>query len=125
MSVPQLASPTIRGISYPLRIENGNLAVSTDYSLKTQQIKSVVETRFFERVMRADYGVSDHTLDILNPGQINSELQTSISKEVDGLSSLTVSGNWLTGGDDGLYQIFVIYAVDGTPQPPLNFSLRI
>jgi len=125
MSVPQLASPTIRGISYPLRIENGNLAVSTDYSLKTQQIKSVIETRFFERVMRADYGVSDRTLDILNPGQINSELQTSISKEVDGLTSLTVSGNWLTGGDDGLYQIFVVYAVDGVPQPPLNFSLRI
>lgn len=123
MTVPQLSFSTIRGISYPLRIENGNLAVSTDYSLKAQQIRSVIETRFFERVMRADYGVGDHTLEVMNPGQINSEFQTSIAKEVEGLTSLAVSGDWITGGDDGIYRVFIVYSVDGIPQPPVNFSL--
>ena len=73
--------------------------------------------------MRADYGVGDHTLEVMNPGQINSEFQTSIAKEVEGLTSLAVSGEWITGGDDGIYRVFIVYSVDGIPQPPVNFSL--
>lgn len=116
-------NPSIRGLRYPLTISNGNLATSTDYDLKTQQIRSVIETRFYERVMRADYGVSDHTLDIIDPGLINSEFQTAILEYVDGLSGLTVQGDWLSSGDDGLYRVFIVYSVNGVPQPPLRFSL--
>lgn len=116
-------TPSIRGLTYPLTIVNGNLGTSTDMALKTQEIRSVVETRFFERVMRADYGVSDHTLDVMDPGLINSEMQTSISENVSGLTSLTVSGDWQTSGEDGIYRVFIIYAVNGVPQPPLRFSL--
>lgn len=116
-------TPSIRGIKYPLTIVNGNLATSVDNDLKTQQIRSVVETRFFERVMRADYGVSDHTLDIIDPGLINSEFQTAILEYVDGLSGLIVKGDWQTSGEDGLYRVFIVYSVNGVPQPPLRFSL--
>jgi hypothetical protein len=116
---------SIRGISYPLTIVNGNLGVSTDYDLITQQIRSVIETRFFERVMMADYGVSDRTLDILDPGLINSEMQTAISKFVTGLTSLSIEGDWLTSGEDGLYRVFINYSINGVPQPPLNFSLAV
>lgn len=118
-----MSAPSVRGITYPLKIVNGNLSTSTDYSLKAQEIRSIVETRFFERVMRADYGVSDRTLDILEPEVINSELETSIQEYVDGLTSVTIQGDWITGGDDGLYRIFIVYSVDGIPQPPLDFSL--
>jgi hypothetical protein len=106
-----------------LRVLNGNLATSTDYDLKTQEIRSVVETRFFERVMRADYGVGDHTLDIIDPGQINSEFQNSIQTHVSGLSSLVVKGDWVTSGEDGVYKVYIIYQINGIPQPPLEFSL--
>jgi hypothetical protein len=123
MSTPELPYPTTRGIAYPLRIQNGNLAINTDFALKAQEIKSVVETRFFERVMRADYGVGDHTLDVMNPGQINSEFQTSISSQVSGLTSLSVSGDWISRGDDGIYSVSIIYAVSNIPQPPVQFSL--
>ncbi len=116
---------SIRGISYPLTIVNGNLGVSTDYDLITQQIRSVIETRFFERVMMADYGVSDRTLDILDPGLINSEMQSAITKFVDGLTALSIEGDWLTSGEDGLYRVFISYAINGVPQPPLNFSLAV
>jgi hypothetical protein len=123
MSAPVVLSPSLRGITYPLTVDNGNLATSTDYALITEQIRSIVETRYFERVMIAEYGIGDYVLEILDPGQINSAIQYSIVQNVDGLSELSVSGDWRTGGDDGIYIVFIQYAVDGKPQPPLSFTL--
>lgn len=123
MSSPVVLSPSVRGITYPLTVDNGNLSTSTDYALISEQIRSIVETRYFERVMIAEYGIGDYVLEILDPGQINSAIQYSIVQNVDGLSELSVSGDWRTGGDDGIYIVFIQYAVDGTPQPPLSFTL--
>jgi hypothetical protein len=116
-------SPTIRGLTYPLTVSNGNLATSVDYELVAQQIRSVIETRYYERVMRADYGIGDYVLEILDPTQINSAIQTSIYENVDGLTGLGVIGDWRTEGDNGLYTIYIEYEVNGVPQPPLNFTL--
>ena len=123
MSDPDTLSPTVRGISYPLKVVNGNLSTSVDYANVTQQIRSVIETRYFERVMRAEYGIGDYVLEILDPGQINSAIQYSILQNVAGLSELSVLGDWFTQGDDGLYKVYIQYAVNGVPQPPLNFTL--
>jgi hypothetical protein len=123
MSDPEVLSPSIRGLAYPLTVDNGNLATSVDYALTTQQIRSVLETRYFERVMRAEYGIGDFVLEILDPGQINSAIQYSILQNVSGLTDLSVTGDWQTQGDDGLYRVFIQYSVNGVPQPPLNFSL--
>ena len=123
MSTPEPLSPSIRGISYPLRVLNGNLSTSVDFALITQQIRSIVETRYFERVMRAEYGIGDYVLEVLDPGLINSSIQYSILQNVTSLSDLSVTGDWITSGDDGLYSVFIQYSVNGTPQPPLRFSL--
>jgi hypothetical protein len=123
MSEPTIMSPTIRGISYPLSVVNGNLATSTDYALVTQQIRSVLETRYYERVMRASYGIGDYVLEVLDPGQINSAIQYSILQNVEGLSELSVQGDWITGGDDGIYKVVINYAVNGATQAPLNYTL--
>jgi hypothetical protein len=123
MSSPDVLSPSIRGITYPLTVDNGNLATSTDYALITQQIRSVVETRYYERVMRAEYGIGDYVLEILDPGLINSAIQYSILQNVQGLSDLSVTGNWRSDGDNGLYKVFIQYEVNGILQPPLNFTL--
>lgn len=123
MSQPDVLSPSTRGISYPLTVINGNLATSTDYALVTQQIRSVIETRYYERVMRAEYGIGDYVLEILDPAQINSSIQYSILQNVDGLTDLSVTGNWRLAGDDGLYIIYIQYSVNGVPQPPLDFTL--
>ena len=123
MSQPDVLSPSTRGISYPLTVINGNLATSTDYALVTQQIRSVIETRYYERVMRAEYGIGDYVLEILDPAQINSSIQYSILQNVDGLTDLSVTGNWRLNGDDGLYLVFIQYAVNGVPQPALDFTL--
>ena len=123
MSEPVVMSPSVRGITYPLTVVNGNLATSTDYALITQQIRSVIETRYYERVMRAEYGIGDYVLEIMDPGQINSAIQYSVLQNVAGLSDLSVMGDWQTNGDDGLYRVFIEYAVNGVPQSPLNFTL--
>ena len=123
MNSPDVLSPSIRGISYPLRVDNGNLATSTDYALITQQIRSVIETRYYERVMRAEYGIGDYVLEILDPGLINSAIQYSILQNVQGLSDLSVTGDWKTNGDNGTYRVFIQYEVNGVLQPPLNFTL--
>ena len=123
MNAPDVLSPSIRGITYPLTVENGNLTTSVDYALTTQQIRSVVETRYFERVMRAEYGIGDYILEIIDPGQINSAIQFSILQNVAGLTDLSVTGDWQTAGDDGIYRVFIVYSVNGVPQPPLQFAL--
>lgn len=123
MSEPVIMSPSTRGLSYPLRLENGNLATSTDYALVTQQIRSIIETRYYERVMRAEYGIGDYVLEVLDPALINSSIQYSILQNVDGLTDLQVTGDWESNGDDGLYRLIIEYYLDGVPQPPLNFAL--
>jgi len=123
MSQITLMSPTIRGITYPLTVANGNLATSTDFDLITQQIRSILETRYYERVMRANYGIGDYVLEILNPGQINSAIQYSIIQNVNGLTELNVLGDWISEGEDGIYKVVISYAINGVPQAPLNFTL--
>jgi hypothetical protein len=123
MSEPVVLSPSVRGLTYPLTVSGGNLATSTDYTLVSQHIRSVLETRYFERVMRADYGIGDYVLEIIDPGQINSAIQYSILQNVEGLSDLSVLGDWITNSEDGLYRVFIQYAVNGVPQPPINYTL--
>jgi hypothetical protein len=123
MSDLTILSPSIRGLTYPLTVANGNLATSTDYALVTQHIRSVLETRYYERVLRAEYGIGNYVLEILDPGQINSAIQYSILQNVDGLSELSVQGDWVTEGDDGVYKIVINYAIDGAMQAPINFTL--
>jgi hypothetical protein len=73
--------------------------------------------------MRADYGIGDYVLEILDPGLINSAIQYSILQNVQGLSDLSVTGNWRSDGDSGLYKVFIQYEINGVLQPPLNFTL--
>ena len=123
MSEVTIMSPSVRGLTYPLTVTNGNLATSTDYDLVTQQIRSVLETRYYERVLRASYGIGDYVLEVLDPGQVNSAIQYSILQNVEGLSELSVQGDWITGGDDGVYKVVINYAVNGATQAPLNYTL--
>jgi hypothetical protein len=118
-----MTNPQTRGITYPLKVVNGNLSVSTDANLKSQEIRSVLETRFYERIMRADFGVADKTLDIIDPAQINSDLQRAISTNVLGLSSLEVKGDWESGGEDGIYRVKVIYSTPEFGSQVLQFAL--
>jgi hypothetical protein len=123
MSVNPL-QPQIQGISYPLKISNGGLATSVDFDLVSEHVLSVVETRWYERVMRASYGTDDYIFQILKPSLINSQLQIAVAQNVPEVDSVEVNGSWLQG-DNGLYQVVISYYVNGAPQPPLSFTLSI
>jgi hypothetical protein len=123
MSVNPL-QPQIRGISYPLQIKNGTLAVSDDLDLVSEHVLSVVQTRWYERVMRASYGTDDYIFQVVNPSVINSQLQIAIKQNVPEIDSVIVNGDW-TRADSGLYRVIITYYVNGVPQPPLSFTLSI
>lgn len=114
-----------RGLRYPLQIDGrGGLSLSTDYSLVREHILSVIQTRPYERVMNADYGLPDFIFETLNPELINSRIREAIIREVLELSNLKVTGEWRTNGEEGLYQVTIEYSTNGIPQPPINFSLQ-
>lgn len=123
MSVNPL-QPKIQGLTYPLTISNGSLSLSQDLTLVSEHIISVLETRWFERVMRASYGTDDIIFEVIRPEVINTMFQNAIVENVPEISACTVSGNWISS-DNGKYDILITYYVNGVPQPPLNFVLSI
>lgn len=115
---------SIRGLAYPLQVQNGGLQLAEDANVVEQQIISVLETRPFERIMRADYGLPDDVFETMNPAAIDSKISEAILSQVGNISDLSVRGSW-TGGDNGLYAVNILYSVDGEPQPPLTLSLVV
>ena len=115
---------SIRGLSYPLQVQDGKLLLAEDYAILEQQIVSVLETRPFERIMRADYGLMENTFETINPAAIDSMISEAISTQVGGLDDLSVKGNW-DRGENGVYVVTVSYSTNGVPQPPLTLSLVI
>lgn len=123
MSVNPL-QPQIRGLTYPLTLKDGGLSVSTDVDLVSQHVLSVVETRWFERVMRANYGTDDLMFGIVKPSVINAQFQQAIEQNVPELDYVVVKGDW-TNSDSGLYRVIITYYLNGIPQPQLSFTLSI
>lgn len=121
MSVNPL-SPRIQGISYPLQLKNGTLALSRDLDLVAEHVLSVVQTRWYERVMRANYGTDDYIFEVLNPPLINAQVQKAVQENVPELDAVVVNGDWVAG-DSGFYRLIITYYIDGAPQPPLSFTL--
>lgn len=114
----------IRGLAYPLEVVNGSLRLSSDAQTVEQQIISVIETRPFERVMRADYGLPEKTFDTIEPAAIDAKISEAITEQVGGISDISVKGSW-TNSENGVYSIEILYTVSGEPQPPLELSLVI
>jgi hypothetical protein len=115
---------TIRGLTYPLSVRNGQLSLSRDAKLVEEHILSVLETRPFERVLRADYGLKDQIFNTIKPQEINSFIILSIQENVPEVRDLEISGNWERKADEGIYNITLSYKINNIPQPPLNLSLN-
>ena len=114
-----------RGLTYPLQVtEKGHLVTSTDLSLVEENIISVLETRPFERVMRADYGFNPKIFDTLEPNAINARIWRAVTTQVPSIETLEVDGKVSTI-DNGLYQVQLRYVVDGQTAPPLDLTLNM
>ncbi len=100
----------MRGLTYPLQTVRGNLALANDMALIEQQIISVIETRPFERVMRASYGWDPKIFDTMEPNAINARLYRAIIEEVEHVDALQINGH-IAGDRYGLYSVEVKYSV--------------
>jgi len=115
----------VRGFAYPLQLnDKGQVILAQDISAVEQNIISVLETRPFERVMRADYGFDPATLDTLEPTAINASIWLAVTTYCPAVTDLTVDGG-ISNGDNGIYNAQLKYTVNGTQAPPLNLSLNI
>ncbi len=114
----------VRGLAYPLQLNDGKLMLAEDVSVVEQNIVSVLETRPFERIMRADYGFDPGIFDTMEPTAINARILNVVTKYCPAVSDLTVAGG-ISIADNGTYNVTLTYRVDGTQAPPLNLSLNI
>lgn len=115
----------VRGFAYPLQLgADGQLQLAEDISVVEQNIISVLETRPFERVMRADYGFDPGIFDTMEPTAINARIWLAVTTYCPAVSDLTVEGG-IASGDNGVYNARLKYQVNGTQAPPLNLSLNI
>ena len=115
----------VRGLTYPLQLgADGKLLLSEDLSVVEQNIISVLETRPFERVMRADYGFDPRIFDVMEPTAINARIWLAVTTYVTAVTDLTVDGG-ISTADNGVYNCQLKYSVNGLAAPPLNLSLNI
>jgi hypothetical protein len=113
-----------RGLTYPLTVSNGGLGYSEDLALVEEHIISVLETRPYERAMRADYGFDPKIFDTLEPNAINARIYKAVTKEVSEVQDLDVRGS-INTEEEGTYQVTLYYKVQGVPAPPLTLSLNM
>ena len=113
----------IRGLAYPLQLDSrGRLKLAEDLVVVEQNIMSVLETRPYERVMRADYGWDPGIMDTLEPTAINAHIYMAVTEQVPEVTDLQVVGNV---ADEGTYNVKLRYGVNGVPQPPLELTLNL
>ena len=115
----------VRSFAYPLQLnDKGQPMLAEDVSVVEQNIISVLETRPFERVMRADYGFDPGIFDTMEPTAINARIWLAVTTYCPAVTDLTVDGG-ISNGDNGVYNAQLKYTVNGTQAPPLNLSLNI
>ena len=119
-----MATIQLRGLQYPLQIDNkGRLPLAEDLAIVEQNIISVLETRPFERVMRATYGFDPGIFDTLEPTAINAHVAAAIEEQVPEVTNLEVDGR--VDASESTYQLTLRYGVNGVPAPPLDLTLNI
>lgn len=114
----------VRGLLYPLEVENGQLKIAEDLKIIEQNIIEILETRPTERVMRTTYGFDPNIFSTLEPNAINARIYKAIKDEIPTIDNLQVIGN-VAKGDAGTYQVSLNYTVGGVAAPALNLYLSM
>jgi phage baseplate assembly protein W len=119
-----MATTQVRGLQYPLQIDSrGQLILTQDLAIVEQNIISVLETRPFERVMRATYGFDPGIFDTMEPTAISAHIAAAVEQEVPAVTNLEVDGQ--VNAAESTFQVTLRYGVNGIPAPPLDLTLNI
>lgn len=110
----------LRGIAYPLQLENGTLKVATDLDLRRGHIRSVLETYKLERVMNAEYGLPHLVFSSVNRAAVVAErIRLELTRQIVDVD-FEVNGSI---DDSGTMSIEVIWRYRGALQTPLRYRL--
>lgn len=113
----------IRGLSYPLRLINGGLAVSTDLDLIKESIFSVLETIPSERVMQYTYGTPHLVFDsVPSFGVVLETIRQALESQIPEVDRFDISGNI---DEDGIGRVEILWTVNDLPQVPIQYQLTI
>jgi len=110
-----------RGLAYPLQIEAGGLKLSEDEQLYRESIRSILETRLWERVMLPLYGTPDYVFDAAQgAGVVAQQIQIALETQIPG-PSFSVTGEL---SDEGDVSLNIDWAIDEVPRPTIQYLLR-
>lgn len=113
----------IRGLSYPLRLINGGLAVSTDLNLIKESIFSVLETIPSERVMQYPYGTPHLVFDTVPTfGVVLEIIRQALETQIPEVTRFEILGDI---DEEGVGRVTINWEVDSLPQVPIQYQLTI
>lgn len=94
-----------QSLAYPLRLAaNGGLELATEHEVTQDRIRSILETRPGEMIMRSNYGLSDQAFTAIpSPDVISERIRQAIEIQMRGQVSVFVSSQ-LTA-EDGLLEL--------------------
>ncbi|HEY9835444.1 MAG TPA: GPW/gp25 family protein [Vampirovibrionales bacterium] len=116
------AYPAKRGFAYPLKAEDGGLKLSEDLDLIRESIFEVLETRWFERVMRPSYGIPEYVFTaVQNVDVVAEQIRQALETQVRDVDSFRVTGE-IT--DDGVMRLDIDYTISKVSQPSIRYLLK-
>lgn len=117
--------PSIRGLAFPLRVENGNLAVAEDFEVIRQSIESVVRTVVGERVMRQRFGLPNLLFTAGSSDRVAAHVENvriALSSQVPKIDTVEVKG---AISEEGILFLLIEYSVGQQLNPPTGQPLLL
>jgi phage baseplate assembly protein W len=110
------------GISFPFRIEDGELPAASDAEESVaDSIKSILNTRVGERVMRPDFGskvwdIVFENIDALSLARVKDEVRRALTLNEPRIRVLSVSASPAESGRGGSITVDITYRLAGQVQ---------
>ena len=110
-----------RGLAWPLRIEDGDLAIAYGTQLVIDAIKQVVLTLPLERVYRPRYGVPDPVFSAApTAAEIATAYKLAVESQVKAVSSASVEASVT---DAGIVTVTISPSIEGRELSAISFQL--
>lgn len=114
---------TLRGLSYPLRLNgSGGLSISSDVDRLREQIMEILTTRFFERVMRNEFGTDYFIFESPAKGAIEASLNQALQSQLDSEIEFAIT---VEPDESGSFFILIQWWSEGVPEQSLRLNPAI
>lgn len=114
---------TLQGLSYPLRLNGkGGLSISTDIDRIREQILEILDTKYFERVLRSDFGTEYLILSTPSKGTVEASLAQSLERQLDPQIKFRIN---LEPDESGTWYTLIQWWTEEIPEQSLSVSASL